>query len=167
MSELDWEIRPYEDDDAANVRSLLTAAFPTETEADLVEALRSDGDAEIELVADADGTIVGHILLSKMQEPAATLGLAPVATLPAHQRQGIAASLIESGLAQGLANDWKGAFVLGDLSYYGRFGFEADAAKPFESPYAGEHFGFVILDDEDDQPVTGDRANYAKAFSAL
>ena len=166
MSELDWEIRSFEPEDASSVRHLLTAAFPSPAEADLVEALRADGAAEGELVADAECATVGHVMLSRMKEPEGTLGLAPVATAPEHQRQGIAASLIESALAQALANDWRGVFVLGDQSYYGRFGFDAEAAKRFESPYAGEHFAYTELD-EDDEPVKGNKATYADAFSKL
>ena len=35
---------------------------------------------------------------------------------------------------------WAAVFVLGDPAYYGRFGFSADAARGYASPYAGEHF---------------------------
>lgn len=163
MSDIDWEIRPYEPSDEEAVRRLLTQAFPSEAEARLVEELRKDGDAEIEFLADADGEVIGHVLLSRMKEPEASLALAPVATAEGFRKQGIAATLIESALAQALANDWRGVFVLGDLSYYERFGFEAGEAKGFESPYAGEHFALAQLDE--DEPVKGKKAVHAEAFS--
>ena len=40
---------------------------------------------------------------------------------------------------------WAAIFVLGDPAFYGRFGFRADAARGFASPYAGEHFMVVPL----------------------
>ncbi|GGY53083.1 GNAT family N-acetyltransferase [Parvularcula lutaonensis] len=163
--EIDWEIRPYEAGDAEAVRALLTEAFPSDAEARLVEELRKGGDTEIEFLADANGEIIGHVLLSRMKEPERTLALAPVATAEAFRRQGIAASLIESALAQALANDWRGVFVLGDLSYYERFGFDAAEAEVFDSPYAGEHFALVHLDD--DEPVKGKKAVHADAFSQI
>ena len=165
MSEIDWEIRPFEADDAEAVDALLRAAFPSDAEARLVRKLRADGDAEVEFLADAEGTVVGYVMLSRMREPSGTLGLAPVATAEAHRRQGIAASLIESALAQATANEWRGVFVLGDLGYYERFGFENEAAAPFETPYPGEHVGLAILDE--DEPPKGRRATYAGAFAGL
>ena len=165
MSEIDWEIRPYEDSDAAAVDALLRAAFPSDAEAKLVQMLREQGDAEVEFLADAEGEIIGHVMLSAMQSPEQCLGLAPVATVEAVRKQGVAGSLIESARAMASANDWRGVFVLGDLSYYERFGFEADAAAPFETAYPKEHFGFALLDE--DEPVAPAKADYAQAFSAL
>ncbi|MEM1381304.1 MAG: N-acetyltransferase [Pseudomonadota bacterium] len=165
MSAIDWEIRPYEEGDAEAIDTLLRAAFATGAEADLTAALRTAGDAEIEFLADADGTLIGHVLLSRMRQPAGTLALAPVATSLEHRHQGVAASLIESALAQATANDWRGVFVLGDLSYYERFGFESAAAAPFASPYSGEHFGLAILDD--DELPKGETAQHAESFGAL
>lgn len=167
MSDIDWEIRPAETADHGAIRTLLGSAFDTAAEADLVEALRSDDDAEIELVAENtdNGEIVGHVLLSRMQSPEKTLALAPVATGEAYRCQGIAASLIESALATAMVGDYLAVFVLGDLSYYARFGFDVDRAKAFPSPYAGEHFAIAIFE-SDNPPATTD-ARHARAFAAL
>ena len=43
---------------------------------------------------------------------------------------------------------WAAVFVLGDPAYYGRFGFSADAARGYASPYAGEHFLALLLGPE-------------------
>lgn len=165
MSEIDWEIRPYEESDGNDVTDLLIVSFETDAEANLVKRLRRDGDAVIELVAESEETILGYVMLSAMKRPEGTLGLAPVATEYKYWRQGIASTLIDSALALAAANDWKAVFVLGDLTFYERFGFSAEAAVPFESPYAGEHFGLALLND--DVTLDGYRANYADAFSRL
>ena len=83
--------------DHSAIRKLLLAALPTPGEADLVEQLRAGGDATIELVAEHQGSIAGHILYSRMQAPLRALALAPVAVAPDRQRQGIGSSLIRAG----------------------------------------------------------------------
>ena len=40
---------------------------------------------------------------------------------------------------------WLSVFVLGSPDYYGRFGFSADAAGGFDSPWAGPHFMAIEL----------------------
>lgn len=165
MTCIDWEIRAAGPRDHALMRALLLEGFPTPDEADLVERLRESGATVIEFLAEADGRIVGAVVLSAMQQPEGTLGLGPVVVDASFRRNGIAASLIESGLALAAADDWRGVFVLGDLSYYGRFGFSADAAEGFAAPYPREHFGLAILDPDD--PPAGAEAVYAAPFSTL
>ena len=58
------------------------------------------------------------------------------------------------------------AFVLGDPAYYGRFGFEAATARGFDSPYAGEYFLGIRLNDGPCVHTPG-AASHARAFAAL
>src|SRR5262245_26783884 len=121
-------LRPERPSDAADVRAVHVAAFPTPAEANLVDALRSAGHASVSLVAEADGKIVGHILFSPMsiaEHPAITdgLGLAPLAVLPALQRRGIGAALVREGLDSCRKLGAGFVAVLGDPAYYTRFGF--------------------------------------------
>ena len=143
------------------MRAVVRAAFGQDEEADLVEALRRDGDATIALVAEQDGAVVGHVLLSPMREPERCLGVAPVSVTPGFQRQGIGAALIRAGVEQAKREGWRGIFVLGHANYYPRFDFSPDAARDFASPFAGPHFMFLPL--TDDAPREG-RARYAAAF---
>jgi len=143
------------------VRAVVRAAFGQDDEADLVEALRRDRDAAIALVAERDGTIVGHVLFSPMREPERCLGLAPVSVAPEFQGQGIGAALIRAGIEQAREQGWRGIFVLGHAGYYPRFGFSPEAARAFASPFAGPHFMLLML--SEDAPREG-RARYAAAF---
>ncbi|MCW9039993.1 MAG: N-acetyltransferase, partial [Rhodospirillales bacterium] len=148
------------------VRALHTAAFPTEVEAGLVDDLRAEGDAVISLVAlegDDNNTVVGHILFSKMAAPFRALGLAPVSVAEDHRRKGIAAALIEEGIAQAVAGGWEAIFVLGDPAYYTRFGFNAEAAATFDSPYAGPYLMVLVLAERGLPTATG-AVEYAPAF---
>jgi putative acetyltransferase len=151
-------------DDYAAIRRLHVSAFPSTAEADLVEHVRRDGDAMISLVALDGAALVGHVMLSRMRAPFNTLGLAPVAVAADKRRQGIAARLIEGGIARARAGGWHGIFVLGDPDYYGRFGFRADAAAALQSPYAGPHLMLLALGGK---PLGSGRVDYASAFSAF
>lgn len=167
-------IRPETPADAPAVAALLTAAFGGPAEAGLVAALRAAGDAAIALVAEDDapdvaettaGAIVGHILLSPMQAPFPALSLAPLAVAPGRQGAGLGAALVRAALARAEAEGWRGVFVLGEPAYYGRFGFTADAAAGFESPYAGPAFQALALGGP--LPARAGAAVHAPAFAAL
>jgi putative acetyltransferase len=165
------DIRLATADDAAGIRKVHAAAFPTGLESDLVERLSLDGDSVISLVACEDGTVVGHALLSRMQvvgdgEKVDALGLGPVAVLPNRQRQRIGSELIEVGLQRAEALGAEMVFVLGEPDYYGRFGFDQKTARPFACPYAGPYFQATILAPGLGLPAAGS-ADYAPAFAEL
>jgi putative acetyltransferase len=146
------------------IREILLAAFQGPDEADLVEQLRADGDAAIELVAEQDKRIVGHILFSRVEAPFRALALAPVAVAPERQRQGVGSALIRAGHERARAHRCAAIFVLGDPAYYTRLGYSLEAAAPFTSPYSGSHFMALALAQ---LPATGGEIRYARAFSAL
>ena len=138
-------VRPAEDRDHPAIARLLAAAFRGDDEARLVERLRASGDVEIEVVAEDGDAIVGHILFSRMNAPMRALALAPVAVAPERQRQRIGSTLIGAGHRIARAQRWEAVFVLGDPAYYSRFGYSADAATGFSSPYSGPHFMLFAL----------------------
>jgi putative acetyltransferase len=164
-------VRPAEPRDAAAIRAVHLAAFPTPLEADLVEALGRDGDVVISLVAERCGEILGHVLLSRMRvsgdgRPYRALGLAPVAVLPGFQSSGIGTALIESAIGIARASGEEILFLLGEPDYYRRFGFSAEAAAPFASPYAGPYFMALAVQPGVAVPRAG-KADYPQAFSGL
>jgi putative acetyltransferase len=116
---LSFSIRPEAEGDAAAVHAVHASAFPTDVEARLVDALRTNNHAAISLVAVVAAEVVAHVLFSPVR-PGRGLGLAPLAVRPEFQKQGIGSALVRAGLAAA-AHDY--AVVLGDPAYYGRFGF--------------------------------------------
>jgi putative acetyltransferase len=132
-------VRPALPADYPAIRAVETAAFGRPDEAGMVEASRAEGGAWVELVAEADGEIVGHILMNRMTvtPPKLVAGLAPVAVAPAHQGRGIGDALCRAGIEAVRALGAEAVVLLGHPTYYPRFGFSAAAAAKLASPYAG------------------------------
>ena len=133
-------IRPETQQDRQAVWNVNRAAFETEEEANLVDALRDGEYVEVSLVAVSDGKVVGHILFSRL--PIVTeggtvdaLSLAPMAVMPSHQRQGIGSRLVEAGIEACREKGCKIVVVLGHTEFYPRFGFSTDLAQPLKSPF--------------------------------
>lgn len=133
-------IRAERAGEAQAIHDLTAAAFGQEAEAQLVDMLRTDGDAELSLVAEEAGQVVGHVLLSPMAAPKKVLGLGPISVLPDRQRQGIGGALIAAAAERAQAAGWSAIFLLGDPNYYARHGFSVDLAAGFDNPYAGPYF---------------------------
>jgi putative acetyltransferase len=140
-------------------------AFRGSAEAKLVDQLRQSGDVVISLVAADGDRILGHVLLSLLRAPMRALALAPVGVHPDFQRQGIGSALIRKGLERARRDGWEAVFVLGDTSYYSRFGFSVEAAEGYVSPYSGEHFMMLPLG-PGDIPTAGQLV-YPAPFGAL
>ena len=121
-------LRPELPSDVPAIRRVNVAAFPSPAEANLVDALRTNGAATLSLVAERDGRIVGHILFSPVtvESPAGNftaVGLAPMAVEPGLQRSGIGSALVRAGLDALRAAGHEVVVVLGHPGYYPRFGF--------------------------------------------
>jgi putative acetyltransferase len=121
-------IRAERTEDAAAVRAVNQAAFPTPAEAALADQLRAAGLARVSLLAEEAGRVVGHNLYSPVQVigqatwPAVALG--PMAVLPAHQRRGIGSMLVRAGQMAAAELGEGVVFVLGHPEFYPRFGFK-------------------------------------------
>ncbi|MGM0432381.1 MAG: GNAT family N-acetyltransferase [Spirochaetota bacterium] len=115
---------------------------------DLVSQLFEDTSAYplLSLVADRQGSIVGHVLFSAAElvpEPSPEILehtpsvriLAPLAVLPQKQSNGIGGLLIEQGLNQLKNKGVELVCVLGHPTYYRRFGFKPALALGFRAPH--------------------------------
>lgn len=148
-------IRPAHDGDRAALSDVHRTAFGQPLEAQLVEALANGRHDRISLVAEVEGQIVGHVLLTELRldapplppsSPAVrALALAPLAVLPAHQRQGVGSALVRAALDEARRQVWRLVFVLGEPEFYGRFGFTAERAAPFQCVYACAAFMAIAL----------------------
>jgi putative acetyltransferase len=157
-------IRPIGPDDHPAIHDLVKAAFGQRDEADLVDALRDDGDALLELVAEEDGEIVGHVLYSPLATDTGQrfAALAPLSVAPARQRDGLGQMLMATAHELLRMQGIEAVIVLGHPDYYPRAGFSADAAKVVAAPFSGPSFMAKALKSGAlEAPV---RITYAKAF---
>jgi putative acetyltransferase len=159
------DVRDESPRDWKAVYQVVSSAFGQLAEAELVEELREGGDSVVSLVAEEDGQIVGHVLLSRMDAPFRSLALAPVSVIPTRQRRGIGSALIKRAVDSARSKGWDAIFVIGDPNYYERFGFDREAAAGFTSPYAGRHFMVLWLSPS--LPATTGELRHAPAFAAL
>jgi putative acetyltransferase len=167
-------IRPATGGDVAAIDALLRKAFPDAGEAMLVQRLCVDGDMVLTLLADDEetGSLIGVIVYSRMAveiggKPIAAVALAPLAVDAGQRGQGVAETLVRASLAQLADAGVMLVFVLGDPAYYERFGFSADWARGFASPYAGDYL--LALPLQGGAMPCGERgaATHAKAFAQL
>lgn len=124
-------IRNETADDIPAIGRLVTEALlllpqSTGTEARIVEALRADGALALSLVAEEDGEPIGYLAAS-----AARIGtqdgwglIGPLVVRPSCHRRGIGTALMTEALRR-LRTTCRGAALVGDPGYYGRFGFRA------------------------------------------
>lgn len=159
--------RDVEPRDRAAVRAIIRHAFERPGEANLVEQLRADGDVLFELVTAKDQGLTGHILYSPLsidtdRGALAAAALAPVSVLPAFQRQGLGAALIQAGNARCRTLGLDAVLVLGHPSYYPRFGFSATAAEALQAPFTGP--SFMALELKAGALAKAGRVRYARAF---
>jgi putative acetyltransferase len=170
----DVAVRLAGPDDIAPIRAVVAEAFAASSlghqgEAALVSRLFTDGDIDVAVVAEAAGAIVGAAIFSPMRVvadgiPLRASALAPVAVVSRCWRQGIGGRLIRAGLERLSSDGVAISFVLGHPDYYPRFGYDADLARPYRSPYAGPHFMAAHLDKTCPVPASGS-ADYARAFA--
>jgi putative acetyltransferase len=134
-------IREQGPHDSTAVRRLLTNAFGDEGQvADLAESLASRTDGgRAALVAEDDGTVVGHVQLSAGWIDADlrlvdVLVLSPLGVEPAHQRRGIGQALCRAALEHARALEIPAVFLEGDPGYYARLGWQRASAHGFTAP---------------------------------
>jgi putative acetyltransferase len=165
-----FTIRPEQTNDAAAIRAVHCAAFATDAEARLVDRLRIGGQARLSLVAETAGGVVGHILFSPVSVVGTSaicwgLGLAPLAVLPAHQHRGVGSALTREGLAACRREGCAFVVVLGDPSYYPRFGFHRASAAGLRNEY-GKDEAFMVLELQPGSlPLGGGLVKYGPEFA--
>ena len=155
-------IRYEKPEDIPLIYSVHEKTFKRDAEARLADRLRRACTDHISLVAEDNGTIVGHVMftpvLIKNEKQVRGMGLAPMAVLPSYQRRGIGTLLVNSGLQMLQKKGCPFVIVLGHPDYYPRFGFQPASRFNVRSQWEGvpdEAFMILVLDDKALQNVSG------------
>jgi len=143
-------IRAERENDLFSVHGVYEAAFPTSSEAYLVDGLRRMVDPLVSLVAEERGKIIGHIFFSPVsldgRPDLLIMGLAPMAVLPGHQHAGIGSALARAGLDQCRLLPAAAVVVLGHPEFYPRFGFVPSTRFGIRSEYDVPEEVFMALE---------------------
>ena len=155
-----------EDFDA--VAAVHEAAFGGPSHPALTNALRTGGyvDSALSLVAvtpaagEGGSVVVGHVVCSRGRlGDRAAQGLGPIGVLPAHQGGGVGSALMHAVLGAADALGEPFVVLLGNPSYYRRFGFVASTEHGIDAPDPtwGEYFQVRTLSawDESDDTIGG------------
>ena len=168
-------IRPFGSRDAKAVREVHLKAFAgREDEAHLVESLHAADAAPVSLVAvdSSSGGVLGHVLFSPVKivnggSSMRVVGLAPVGVLPEYQGQGVGSHLIRAGLEACREADYDAVVVLGEPSYYCRFGFERASAHGLGNEYGVDDYFMVVELRSGALAGSGDTVRYRPEFGQL
>ena len=123
--------------DSEEIDELVCAAYGHERTADLVWRLREQGAITISQVAEYEGAIMGHLLMSPALINGEDIGwliLNPISVWPECQHQGIASTMLREALNSANELDWAGVLVQGELAFFARFGFKLASELGFSAP---------------------------------
>jgi putative acetyltransferase len=144
-------LRAERPEDYAAIFALHAAAFPTDAEARLVDALRAGGWLTLGMIAERGGVVCGHVGFCRLAVVGAdgartrAVGLAPIAIAASERRKGVGGRLIEAAHRELIAASEPMSVVLGDPAFYGRFGYDAGVAARFSSVYTGPYLQAMAL----------------------
>jgi putative acetyltransferase len=161
-------IRPETPADIAPIRDVNRRAFGQDQEADLVDALRTNGGSLLSLVAEQNGEVMGHILYSPLVIGSVVgAALGPMAVVPEHQRHGIGTLLVEEGHRRLKQSRCPCVAVVGHPGFYPRFGFRPASLLGItcEWDLPDEVFMVLVLDAAMMSAAAG-MARYRPEFSA-
>lgn len=167
-TKISWTTRPETPQDIEAIRRVNLAAFETEGEADLIDALRQDPAwlPGLSWVAQTpDGNVVGHALLTRSWvggEDALTLG--PVAVLPEYQKHGAGGAVIRALIAEARNRGERLIVVLGHAEYYPRFGFTRASGHGIAVTFDVPDETLMALALDDSRPIPSGTIRYPGPF---
>ena len=144
-------VRPASPGDAAGILAVVEDAFSyggTRDAAEELAIVRATWTTQhhrpphplIELVADENGTVVGHLQAAPGRldgDPTPVAGVAPVCVGAPQQGRGVGSALMDALIDAAADRRWPLLVLLGEPGYYERFGFEPAAPLGLSYPPVG------------------------------
>ena len=149
------QLEDYEFTESVVKLAFANAEYSDKKEHELVSRIRKSNVfiPKLSLVAtDKDnGKILGHILLSKIKiskdnQLAESLALAPVSVLPEYQNKGVGGLLITEALKEAQEIGYDSVVVLGHPAYYPKFGFKKASLWGITAPFDVPDETFMALE---------------------
>lgn len=150
--------------EAVTAAAFLNAPYTSHTEQYIVNALRRAGRLAVSLVAEAGGTLIGHVAVSPVSisdGASGWFGLGPISVLPQHQGRGVGSRLMREALRILRERSAAGCVVLGESAYYDKFGFRTDSNLILPG-YPPEYFQAISFDASEPRGTV----TYHEAFEA-
>ena len=150
---MEVEVRDERVGDSEVVLAVIAAAFTVEPEVEGLWRDLRDVPGTASLVAELDGSVVGHVGLSvgwvdALDRLVPVLVLSPLSVHPSHQGIGIGGRLVAAARSRAEQLGAPALFLEGDPAYYSRLGFEPARARGFTPPSVripGPAFQVVML----------------------
>ena len=125
------KVRAETSDEIKAIDVVHLSAFEGDDEVGFIDSLRNSSGyiADLSLVAEFNGRIVGHILLTKIHlqqgnKGSDILALAPMAVVPSQSHRGIGSELVHKAIEEAKKHGFKIIVVIGHPEFYQRFGFK-------------------------------------------
>jgi putative acetyltransferase len=150
------------------------SAFEGEAEAQLVADLRNSPEfiPDLSLVAELNGRIVGHVVLSRVKLKSGgaeteILALGPMSVVPSQSHRGIGSELIDAAVARAKPLCYTAIVVAGHPEYYKRFGFKPAADWGVSSNLSIPVDALTAMELVDGALASGGEVQYPDIFRAL
>ena len=171
-SDMDIQIRQERQEDFQLIRELVRKAFALAEHSDgdehnRIERLRLSPEyiPELSLVAVSGDTVLGHIMFSKISVgQTEAIALAPLSVRTDMQRRGIGRLLVTAGHELARRMEYSCSVVLGDLSYYSKFGYEKASAYGIIAPFDVPDKYYMVCDLGNTGHIPKGGVKYSDAF---
>ncbi len=168
------KVRAEVADDFNAIDVVNLSAFEGEAEAQLVSDLRKSAGfiPDLSLVAELNGRIVGHVVLSRVKltkgdQSKEILALGPMSVVPSQSHRGIGSELIDAAVARARPLCYDAIVVAGHPDYYLRFGFRPASEWGLTCNLDLPDDAVTAMELVDGALAGGGRVEYPDIFKAL
>ncbi len=168
-------VRCETEQDAVAVQLVNRAAFGGDQEVRLIRRLRDTDNVApgLSLVAEENGRVVGHVLLSKARlereggGSLEILALGPMSVVPSHSHRGIGSQLVRAAIEEARRQGYPAIVVTGYPDYYSRFGFEPAATRGLSCNLDAPENAVLVLELQPGVLAGGGRIVYPTPYEEL
>lgn len=168
-------VRAETERDAVAVQLVNQAAFGGDQEVRLIRRLRDTDSVApgLSLVAEENGRVVGHLVLSKARlereggDALEILALGPMSVVPSHSHRGIGSRLVRAAIEEARRQGYPAIVVTGYPDYYRRFGFEPAAGRGLSCNLDAPESAVLVLELREGVLAGGGRIVYPSPYEEV